>query len=879
MEIKDKFNELLKTPTIFVCGKKEKLKIIQVEFLVETMNSTQLHHFYFIEPDEDLLKHLNIILTSDKFSVINNLNEIVEINRFNILCAGFELMSSEFDFLKTLKSNILIFFENLGYFKNSLEKANKHIYFAEQTFSGFALQQHYTTSDTSQKISISQGTFFTNRGAEIDRHRKFLANNDKRVCKITGLAGIGKQAFINELKRNFGLNTNCFEININSKTDSINEIIKSLSLKLNLLFDSNLELSDNNKSDILKKIFLAFDKLENAKIIFYNVQEIYDTNKNCFFKSEFSDFFLHIINRDSYVSNKLYLVSLVEFKINDTIEKYVFDLNLSYLEPIHIKFIISQEFSDRNKDKLAIAARNLDEQIVEKIVSGHPYVAKLFVKASEEIGMDNIINDLKLQRYFETNHKVKYLIDKIKVTEFEEKLLKYLVLFKHKIELNFLNRISADIDDIVTLVRKFFVEISHFENESIHHVPELIKSYIISRMTESELIKNHSFIGDFYWENAENFENTPAKVFEFYRLTYFHFEKANNSEKLKLLVLRFKDKFLEKAEVCYKKGDYKNAWEYYNELQINDNLSEKKYWNFYLKSGVETNQKNISHLFDKALDLFPNDEFIKTTLASYFLYNLKDVKKSESVCFEIMNDNPSNFGINNFFANVLYEKGEYEEALKHLEIWISKFESIKVQTENDKKQLKSFKETHSKIKTKINNGKEKKEVELLKSKLGNLKGDHFESMLQELIKKIYPDCTIEQGKKVKDENKEYEYDFIITNPSEREIIVIEAKGKSEKIRIKQGNSNEPETIAWFFNNTFPVFKKNYPNPHNYQIKASYITSAFYSEDAIAHLNNFKDCKLKSKKLLLYYDRDSLTKLLSENGLKNKINELQKHYKD
>jgi hypothetical protein len=63
------------------------------------------------------------------------------------------------------------------------------------------------------------------------------------------------------------------------------------------------------------------------------------------------------------------------------------------MESLHIKLIVAQEFSSKGENHLAQAARELDDNIIDKMLGGHPYIAKLFVDASLEMGMKEIIND------------------------------------------------------------------------------------------------------------------------------------------------------------------------------------------------------------------------------------------------------------------------------------------------------------------------------------------------------------------------------------------------------------------------------------------------------------------------------------------------------
>lgn len=144
----------------------------------------------------------------------------------------------------------------------------------------------------------------------------------------------------------------------------------------------------------------------------------------------------------------------------------------------------------------------------------------------------------------------------------------------------------------------------------------------------------------------------------------------------------------------------------------------------------------------------------------------------------------------------------------------------------------------------------------------NIKGDLFESLMYVIVLNLFPyNARIRHSEVI----KPYEYDIIVE--LDDEIIVIELKGFQSKTIINLGDNKTKNTVKWFFGKTFPNAKQAYtmPNsPFKYdksKIKACYITSANFSDDAEAWLEQQNKTKLKSKRLDCYYDRKSLLRLV------------------
>ena len=69
--------------------------------------------------------------------------------------------------------------------------------------------------------------------------------------------------------------------------------------------------------------------------------------------------------------------------------------------------------------------------------------------------------------------------------------------------------------------------------------------------------------------------------------------------------------------------------------------------------------------------------------------------------------------------------------------------------------------------------------------------------------------TVFNKKTQKEENRKFEYDFIIKSENPKEILVIELKGYHSKYKIPLGDFETENSIKWFFCYTFPIIKEKY----------------------------------------------------------------------
>lgn len=146
--------------------------------------------------------------------------------------------------------------------------------------------------------------------------------------------------------------------------------------------------------------------------------------------------------------------------------------------------------------------------------------------------------------------------------------------------------------------------------------------------------------------------------------------------------------------------------------------------------------------------------------------------------------------------------------------------------------------------------------------LQNLQGDLFESLMYVVILNLFPSAKRISHSKVL---KPYEYDILIEE--DQELIVIELKGFKNKTIIQLGDNKTKNTVKWFFGKTFPHAKTTLAssNPlwgyQKSQIKACYITSANFSDEATEFLEKQNSTKLKPEKFSCFYNQKSLLNLI------------------
>lgn len=167
--------------------------------------------------------------------------------------------------------------------------------------------------------------------------------------------------------------------------------------------------------------------------------------------------------------------------------------------------------------------------------------------------------------------------------------------------------------------------------------------------------------------------------------------------------------------------------------------------------------------------------------------------------------------------------------------------------------------------------------------LGNMKGDLFEVLMYPLIKTMHPYSSIELGKvlKRKEEDgthREYEYDVIVRDFQNEEIIVYEFKGRDSNIEIQLKPHDKPSTVKWFFNTTLPFAREELQKQNSFPVKGCYITTSKFSAEALEVLNKINTHKnVKPETHDVFYDGERLLQLLEEKREHHIIEVLKKYY--
>lgn len=167
--------------------------------------------------------------------------------------------------------------------------------------------------------------------------------------------------------------------------------------------------------------------------------------------------------------------------------------------------------------------------------------------------------------------------------------------------------------------------------------------------------------------------------------------------------------------------------------------------------------------------------------------------------------------------------------------------------------------------------------------LGNMKGDLFEALMYPVIKLLHPDASIEQGKILRRKNPDgkeeyYEYDIIIRDYQNQEIVVYEFKGYDSSKIIQLKPFDKKNTVKWFFNNTLKFAREELKKETHFPVKGCYITTAKFSEEALKVLNNLNTHKnTKPETHDIYYDGEKLINLLKQKKQSRIVQVLEKHF--
>ena len=524
---------------------------------------------------------------------------------------------------------------------------------------------------------------FINRKKEIQNITEFLNQKQFRGLKLLGMPGIGKRSILKELKNKRTLNENCFEFYFQDEVDRLEDILSSLFTKLgigiSIIENEYYDLRSRNTRGLLNKFYFAFDQLNDATIIFYNIHNICDSKTNKIKSPKISDFFKILISRQSYKGNKIIFSSDTNFKLDVDSEVKLYEESLSIFNTKHIKELMRNEFTKRGHTKFAEKILSIEDEVLHESVNGHPQISKLFVKVAESYGVDNLLNDIKLKKHFTEKHKVNYLLSKIEITDMETSILETLSLFNDYINFDFISDYSNYSNNhIEGLINKFLLEKIVLEQGILkYYVPTLVKDIIKAKTSEKNLHTNHNKIGDYYWAISENLDRKSSDILNGYRNAFYHYTESNNLEKINFLSLRFQPKIIQKAFYLFKRKYFIGAWSLFNEVYKSGNLHKSSHLVKYLESEIIVDKKEEDTLLKitKAIDENPNEINLKVVYAKY-LYSTKNFLGAKDICEDLIKDvyPTRNNKLNILYPRVLLGAGLTDEAVLRLKQLVSHLE-------------------------------------------------------------------------------------------------------------------------------------------------------------------------------------------------------------
>ena len=560
------FEELLaQGQTIFICGEGEELRSETLTPLL----ALGLAHYYFVQPKEGLRRYFEENIDPSVFSFVASLDEI-PLKQHPLIVCGFEPYSALNQRLKQVTQPAVIFYRHrlAGVFQ-SLWAGHPNIQVREQSLTAYIAENTPRPLYKSSEVVDREGEFFTNRGEMLDLYRAFIAKTSRRCCKIIGLKGIGKRAFVRRLKFVLALDDNCFEVRFADKSDDISYLLAQLLKKFSISYEeAELENFSARKTlPVVAKLFEEFDRLKNAKLIFYNVAAVYDARKRRFYDHRIGAFWHQLLERDSYPRNhnRIYFVADENFTFHASEDRDVtYTIQLKPLHPEHVKYILEHEFTTKGQVELAQAVMKYDDGVIHNLLGGHPQIAKLFVEACENYPMDRMIHDPEFRKRFD-EEKAAYLMQHIKLTEEQERMLSYLALFQVNFQFDAI-RAAHPRPGTHTLVEnlrdKFLLEKEDFlDGHAEYYVPAIIQDYARARLRPERAETYHNCIAEYYWDKAEDLKTPPPEALEAYRLALHHFSAAPNAPKRNHLIGQFKGIFLNKAQELSDNGERAQAQE------------------------------------------------------------------------------------------------------------------------------------------------------------------------------------------------------------------------------------------------------------------------------------------------------------------------------
>lgn len=696
-EIKNQLDKLLKEPT-FVVFENVPLTGELTHFLY---SEGSIKKIYFIKYDIAIFNQAKqAINNKEVYSIetlttshFNNDGIIYCLNNSNYFNPNYSLIANQ----KNIKAICFLGFPESSFAINPKSKdcivTNKPISELITSSKVISAIQHQTDTNKTRTCH--------NRNIEKNTLVNFLANANERVLLIHGFPGFGKSNLLDELKRK-APNREYFLFNFESKSDTYKDIIGELSpyFSLSVSIDElrQTQISDRNQRKLVKDFFDCFNLRENTTLIFESVHKVayHDSQNTGFFISaDMRLFFELLITHNSFKnSNKIIFISRAPLQLNDEIRRYSNEIKVKELEPFYIKRIMADEYNRINRPELSVKIGTFaDDEKINTAICGHPALALRFVDASLNHGLEELLNNEDFRSKIGYELKVKWLLDNYPLEENEKNILETLALFTSEIpekfiNINFNNAHAA----LESLANRYLVD-THFYKDGTakYFVPNLIKDYIKGISKLDVLKKNHLTIADYFWNKAEDITVSSQEKILSYRKAFYHFRESGNHEKLKLLVMRFKEKFIIEAMESTREKLWQDAYFYFNELHLHNQIGieNPREYNQFIKvlSRINPKPKNATTLIEEIHKMFPNDSFIAVTFADYlFDKSLPDslqdaIKECYRIKYVLEKSEQRGRGfsildkaiVDNTLAKCLYRNGKSDLANVLIERWRSYF--------------------------------------------------------------------------------------------------------------------------------------------------------------------------------------------------------------
>ncbi|EAY25320.1 tetratricopeptide repeat protein [Microscilla marina] len=676
------FKEIIQQPTIFIYGTEEVLS----KDILATVSSLhkKIAHFYNIGLDRQI----------DDFVAIQDELDIADFNNYNVIACGIDPTSKTFlAKLKTHSKKALVFFESIGFFKHLWEKDNVTI--IESSLTAYIKQLANPAKEEETEAATNtlptQSADFIGRTRELQLHEDFMRNYDTSACKIIGGHGIGKKALLNEVTlQYYRQEGHTFVVTFKDKEANANYILNTLypqfvekGIELGLSNDDvkNFRLDLNNKDEeaalpkAIEQLFAAFDKLTNARIVFYNVEMVLNKPKRGRLfqinNDEIGEFFHLLLQRDGYATNqnKIYFVSTQDFDFD-----YVDDddfAQLIDLRPLSVpeaKALAKHSLTQLGAEDKAGQIDGLDDFGFAKTLGGNPQLIQLFARAAARTDAAAIINNEQLGNLSDTRDKVKHLMRQATFDKIETPVMMPLALFRESFSQEWLKEqnLSTNPAEAIDYLQKHLLADVDEDKVGFYYIPVHIRRYVndLLKQEENTLYRElHNRIGETYWTKANQGSLGSAEA---YQAALYHFEQAQNYEREKEFIQKAPQRYLQKAVSSYKQAQLEDAFYYFNGVfQHNAQLLDNRNMSSFLKSAVKSGQGNPEELFAKALEIYSNDMFIRNAYADYLFKNGK-LDEAEALSRQSLEINNQDFVSGILFVQILQKQGKKEEAATEL---------------------------------------------------------------------------------------------------------------------------------------------------------------------------------------------------------------------